>query len=123
MAASDVLPPLRTSRAFRWAVGVGLGVVAALSLVLLFMLAQATGNRELYERYYAVLFALNVALASLLLAVIVWLVLRMAVRLRRGKFGSRLLVKLAAIFALVGLLPGVLIYVVSYQFVNRSIES
>jgi hypothetical protein len=54
MAASDVLPPLRTSRAFRWAVGVGLGVVAALSLVLLFMLAQATGNRELYERYYAV---------------------------------------------------------------------
>ena len=43
--------------------------------------------------------------------------------LRRGKFGSRLLVKLAAIFALVGLLPGVLIYVVSYQFVSRSIES
>ena len=112
---------MRTSRAFRWAVGVGLGVVAALSLVLLFMLAQATGNRELYERYYAVLFTLNVALASLLLAVIVWLVLRMAVRLRQGKFGSRLLVKLAAIFALVGLLPGVMIYGVSYQFVNRSI--
>jgi nitrogen fixation/metabolism regulation signal transduction histidine kinase len=123
MSAPELLPPLRTSRAFRWAVGVGLGVVAALSLVLLFMLAQATGNRELYERYYAVLFALNVALASLLLAVIVWLVLRMAVRLRQGKFGSRLLVKLAAIFALVGLLPGVMIYVVSFQFVNRSIES
>jgi nitrogen fixation/metabolism regulation signal transduction histidine kinase len=34
-----------------------------------------------------------------------------------------LLVKLAAIFALVGLVPGVLIYVVSYQFVSRSIES
>jgi hypothetical protein len=44
MAAADLLPPLRTSRAFRWAVGVGLGVVAALSLVLLFMLAQATGS-------------------------------------------------------------------------------
>jgi nitrogen fixation/metabolism regulation signal transduction histidine kinase len=42
---------------------------------------------------------------------------------RRGKFGSRLLVKLAAIFALVGFLPGMLIYVVSYQFVSRSIES
>jgi hypothetical protein len=40
-----------------------------------------------------------------------------------GKFGSRLLVKLAAIFTLVGLVPGVLIYVVSYQFVSRSIES
>ncbi len=44
-------------------------------------------------------------------------------RLRKGRFGSRLLVKLAAIFALVGLMPGVLIYVVSYQFVTRSIES
>src|SRR6185369_7921891 len=49
--------------------------------------------------------------------------IRLASRLRRGKFGSRLLVKLAAIFALVGFLPGMLIYVVSYQFVSRSIES
>ena len=43
--------------------------------------------------------------------------------MRRGQFGSRLLVKLAGIFALVGVVPGVLIYVVSYQFVSRSIES
>jgi nitrogen fixation/metabolism regulation signal transduction histidine kinase len=45
------------------------------------------------------------------------------VRLRRGKFGSRLLIKLAGIFALVGLLPGLTIYTVSYQFVSRSIEA
>jgi hypothetical protein len=32
------------------------------------------------------------------------------VRVRRGKFGSRLLIKLAGIFALVGLLPGLTIY-------------
>jgi nitrogen fixation/metabolism regulation signal transduction histidine kinase len=44
-------------------------------------------------------------------------------RLRQGRFGSRLLVKLAAIFALVGFAPGLLIYVVSYQFVSRSIET
>jgi nitrogen fixation/metabolism regulation signal transduction histidine kinase len=43
-------------------------------------------------------------------------------RVRQGKFGSRLLVKLATIFALVGILPGLLIYAVSYQFVTRSIE-
>eukprot|EP01032_Pedospumella_encystans_P030015 gene30015-33874_t len=48
---------------------------------------------------------------------------RLGLRLRKGRFGSRLLVKLAAIFALVGLMPGLLIYVVSYQFVTRSIES
>ncbi|MFZ2388413.1 MAG: ATP-binding protein, partial [Polaromonas sp.] len=52
-----------------------------------------------------------------------WMALRLGLRLRRGRFGSRLLVKLAAIFALVGLMPGLMIYVVSYQFVSRSIES
>ena len=49
--------------------------------------------------------------------------MRLVVRVRRRKFGSRLLLKLAAIFALVGVVPGVLIYTVSYQFVSRSIES
>ncbi|WP_096671357.1 sensor histidine kinase [Polaromonas sp. AET17H-212] len=97
--------------------------MAALGLVLLFLLTQATGNRELYERNYVLLFGLNVAVAALLLLVISWIVLRLILRLRKGKFGSRLLVKLAAIFALVGLLPGTMIYVVSYQFVSRSIES
>ncbi len=107
----------------RWTLGVGLGVVAALALVLLFLLTQATGNRELYERNYALLFGLNIGVAALLLIVISWIVLRLVVRLRQRKFGSRLLVKLAAIFALVGLMPGLMIYVVSYQFVSRSIES
>ncbi|MDP3170545.1 MAG: PAS domain-containing sensor histidine kinase, partial [Polaromonas sp.] len=97
--------------------------MAALGLVLMFLLTQATGNRELYERNYVLLFGLNVAVAGLLLLVIGWIVLRLLLRLRKGKFGSRLLVKLAAIFALVGLMPGMMIYVVSYQFVSRSIES
>jgi len=115
--------PSKSSPAFRWTMGVGVGIMAALGLVLLFLLTQATGNRELYERNYVLLFGLNVAVAGLLLLVIGWIVLRLFLRLRKGKFGSRLLVKLAAIFALVGLLPGMMIYVVSYQFVSRSIES
>ena len=114
---------IRSSPAFRWTVAVGTGVVLALSLVLLFLLTQATGNRELYERNYAHLLVLNIAVAVLLLLVIGWIVLRLLMRLRQGRFGSRLLVKLAAIFALVGLMPGLMIYVVSYQFVSRSIES
>ena len=114
---------MKNSRAFRWTVGVGAGAVLALSLVLLFLLTQATGNRELYERNYARLLVLNIAVAALLLLVIGWIALRLYLRLRKGRFGSRLLVKLAAIFALVGLLPGLMIYGVSYQFVSRSIES
>ena len=115
--------PLRSSRAFRWAVVVAVAVIMAIGIVLMFLLTQATNNRELYERNYGRLFVVNIIVAALLLLVILWIALRLVTRLRRGKFGSRLLVKLAAIFGLVGFLPGLLIYVVSYQFVSRSIES
>ena len=113
----------RASVAVRWAVGVGAATMTAIGLVLLFLLTLATNNRALYERNYAWLFGVNVLVAALLLGVLVWIGARLLLRLRKGRFGSRLLVKLAAIFALVGLMPGVLIYVVSYQFVTRSIES
>ncbi|HXE50655.1 MAG TPA: ATP-binding protein [Ramlibacter sp.] len=115
--------PLRSSAAFRWAVAVAAAVIVAIGIVLLFLLTQATNNRELYERNYGRLFVINIVVAGLLLLVLIWVGVRLVSRVRRGKFGSRLLVKLAAIFALVGFLPGVLIYVVSYQFVSRSIES
>jgi len=114
---------LQNSRALRWALGLGVAAMAVIGMVLLFLLTLATNNRELYERNYGWLFIINMVVAGLLLLVIIWIMLRLYLRLRRGKFGSRLLVKLAAIFALVGFMPGVLIYVVSYQFVSRSIES
>lgn len=113
----------RKSRALRWTIGFGLVAMVAVGLVLLFLLTQATSNRDLYERNYQVLFAVNVVVACLLLLTIVWIAWRLLKRLRQKKFGSRLLVKLAAVFALAGFAPGVLIYVVSYQFVSRSIES
>ena len=83
--------------------------MVAIGLVLLFLLTQATTNRDMYERNYARLFVLNVVVASLLLLLILWIALRLIRRLRQGKFGSRLLVKLAAIFALAGFAPGLLI--------------
>jgi len=114
---------IESSKAWRWAIAVGIAVAIGIGIVLMFLLTQATNNREFYERNYGRLFVLNMVIAGMLLAVILWVFVRLASRLRRGKFGSRLLVKLAAIFALVGVVPGVLIYVVSYQFVSRSIES
>ena len=62
-------------------------------------------------------------MAAVLTLVILTAAVRLFVRVRRGRFGSRLLLKLAGIFALVGVVPGVMIYAVSYQFVNRSIET
>ena len=114
---------IRNSKAVRWAVGIGATIVVAIAIVLLFLLTLATNNRELYERNYDRLLVLNIVVAGILLLVILWVAIRLVSRLRRGKFGSRLLIKLAAIFGLVGFIPGLLIYGVSYQFVSRSIES
>ena len=122
-AALPVAPVEQTSRAARRAVAVGAAAMVLIGLVLLYMLMQATNNRDLYERNYAVLFYINVAVAALLFSAIAWVAFRLAVRLRQRRFGSRLLLKIAATFALVGFAPGLLIYVVSYQFVSRSIES
>lgn len=118
-AGSDIVSP----RSIRRAVGLGAALMVLIGLVLLYMLTQATNNREMYEQNYARLFSVNMVVAGSLLLAIVWVALRLLKRVRQGRFGSRLLVKIATIFALVGVAPGLLIYVVSYQFVSRSIET
>jgi nitrogen fixation/metabolism regulation signal transduction histidine kinase len=110
------------SKALRWALGVSMLAVVGSALVIAFMLSM-TSERDLFERNFVWLFWVNLAVAAALLLVIAIAAARLALRLRRGKFGSRLLIKLAGIFALVGVVPGVLIYTVSVQFVSRSIET
>ena len=113
----------QASKTVRWIVGIGVSILLTIGLGLLVLLTQATSNRALYDRNYDRLYLINTVVAVLLLLGLLWGLTRLIIRLRQGQFGSRLLVKLAAIFALVGVVPGVLIYVVSYQFVSRSIES
>jgi len=107
----------------RWLVLVGALSLTLIGLGLLVLMTQATGNSENYNQNYEWLVITNAVVAGGLLLTILWGALRLWLRLRQGQFGARLLVKLAGIFALVGVAPGVLIYVVSYQFVSRSIES
>ncbi|MFT0170870.1 ATP-binding protein [Paraburkholderia mimosarum] len=97
--------------------------VAFTATLLLVLLAAASANTEFFDRYYGWLYAANIVVALIFLLVVTALVIVIAVRLRRGKFGTRLLAKLAFFFALVGVVPGGIIYIVSYQFVSRSIES
>lgn len=110
-------------RVIRWAVTFGAAAMVLIGVVLLYLLTVSSSNREQYEVGYTRLFALNIVVASALGVLILWLAIGLIVRLKQRKFGSQLLVKLALIFGLVGILPGLLIYVVSYQFVSRSIES
>jgi len=105
-----------------WMLVVIMSILVSVSMILLFLLTQATQRWDVYEENYGLLFGLNTILAVFLLLVISWIGWRLVLRLRQKKFGSRLLIRLAAIFALVGILPGILIYAVSFQFVSRSIE-
>jgi PAS domain S-box-containing protein len=110
-------------RAVPWAWLVAFIAATGAALVLAFLLSLGVQGEGLYERHFVWLFWVNAAVAALLALVILAAAVRLLVRAQRGKFGSRLLIKLAGIFALVGLLPGMVIYTVSYQFVSRSIEA
>ena len=113
---------MAVSKSARWALLVSSVAVLGASLVLAFVLALSTRG-GVAERHFVWLFWVNVAVAVALMLVIGLAGLRLLTRLRRGKFGSRLLARLAGIFALVGVVPGLLIYGVSYQFVTRSIDT
>lgn len=111
------------TRSSRWLMLVGVLSLAVMGIGLLVLMTQATGNRDSYNENFEWLVITNTVVASGLLVTILWGMVRMLRSLRKKQFGSRLLVKLAGIFGLVGVLPGLVIYVVSYQFVSRSIES
>jgi nitrogen fixation/metabolism regulation signal transduction histidine kinase len=116
-------PNLLTSRASTWLLGLGLTAMVVIGIGLLVLLTRATDQLDRFNQNYEWLLTVNVVVAAGLLLTIGWGTVRLLVRWRKRQFGSRLLLKLAAIFALVGVVPGVLIYTVSYQFVSRSIEN
>ena len=107
------------TRTLRYLLVVGGGVIS----ILLFLLASASENSALFDQHYPWLLGLNALAAIALLLLVILLLTRLYKRYRRGKFGSKLLARLVMLFALIGILPGAVIYLVSVQFVSRSIES
>lgn len=95
---------------------------AAIS-ILLFLLASASENSAFFDRHYPELLLLNAVIAVALLALVILLLGRLYRGYRKREFGSRLMTRLVLLFALIGILPGIVIYTVSVQFVSRSIES
>jgi len=102
---------------------IAMAVIGAFALLLLVLLSVATSNTEFFDNYFIWLYAANVITGVGLTLVILTLVAVIAIRWRKGRFGTRLVAKLAMIFALVGVVPGLILYGVSLQFVSRSIET
>jgi len=105
------------------AIPAAIGLIGAFALLLLVLLSIASSNTEFFDNYFIWLYAANVVIGICLTLVILILVIVIAVRWYRGHFGTRLIAKLAMIFALVGIVPGLILYGVSLQFVSRSIET
>ncbi|HEX2333714.1 MAG TPA: ATP-binding protein [Burkholderiales bacterium] len=103
----------------KWLVIIG-GAVAAVGL---FLLATASADTTLFARHYPLLLGLNAALAALLAALVGIQLVLLARRLRARVFGARLTLRLLARFAALAVVPGLIVYAVSVQFLTRSIES
>jgi nitrogen fixation/metabolism regulation signal transduction histidine kinase len=107
------------NQALRYALVVGGAIVS----ILLFLLASASDNSGFFDRYYTWLLGVNAGMAALLLVLVIVALVRLYSRYKAGKFGSRLVARLVLLFAGIGILPGLVIFMVSVQFVSHSIES
>ncbi|HJV51754.1 MAG TPA: ATP-binding protein [Noviherbaspirillum sp.] len=106
-------------RLLRYLLVLGGGVVS----ILLFLLASASENSAYFDKHYSWLLGLNALMTVALLGLVSLLLRRLYKRYKRREFGSKLMARLVLLFALIGILPGTVIYIVSVQFVSRSIES
>jgi nitrogen fixation/metabolism regulation signal transduction histidine kinase len=123
-AVSSLAPSFFESKVWRKKLlPIAIGLIGSFALLLLAMLLLASSNTVFFDRYFIWLYAANVVIGICLTLVILTLVIVIAIRWHRGRFGTRLIAKLAMIFALVGIVPGVILYGVSLQFVSRSIET
>lgn len=98
-------------------------ICAALGVVLLYLLSHASANTAVSGQSYTVLLGLNVALAVFLTVLIGMQLWKLYRQIRAQVIGSRLTLRLLGTFALMALIPGMIVYIVSVNFLTRSIES
>ena len=94
-----------------------------LGVILLYLLSLASANTAASGSYYTLLLILNTTLALVMLVLIgiqLWSLYR---KIRQHIMGSRLTLRLLGGFALMAIIPGLIVYAVSVNFLTRSIES
>jgi PAS domain S-box-containing protein len=100
-----------------------IAVILLLGALMLYLLSSASANSPLFARDLRSLLVLGVGLVLGLMTLVGYQLLALRRRLHAGLFGSKLTLRLVLLFALVAVLPGALVYAVSVQFLNKSIES
>ncbi len=95
----------------------------AAGVLLLYMLSSASANTDLFSRNYFMLLALAGTMALGLSVLVAFQFWQLRTKLREQVYGAKLTLRLAIFFSLIAVLPGVLVYAVSVQFLGKSIES
>ena len=98
-------------------------VSAALGVALLYLLSLASANTAISGDYYKILLYLNIGLAGALIVLIGFQLWALYKKIKNGVMGSRLTLRLLGTFALMAIIPGLIVYLVSVNFLTRSIES
>ena len=94
-----------------------------LAAALLVVLAAGGATSAAFERYFPVLLIVNSFATIALLAVIGAIVYRLIKQYRNKVFGARMTANLSVVLSLAAVIPCLLIYIVSSQFIGRSIDS
>ncbi|MDP3584082.1 MAG: ATP-binding protein [Thiobacillus sp.] len=100
-------------------------IAAALvmGIALLGLLFYASGDSAVFSDSLPTLFVVGGVLGVAMLLLLGWRLWWLQKRIRRGVFGAKLTLKLLAMFGVVALLPGLVVYGASVFFLNRSIET
>ena len=94
-----------------------------LGVALIALLFRASSNNTFFSTHYPWLLGVGVALIIGLLALIDYQIYSLVHKLRGRVFGAKLALRLMAVFVLMAVIPGGLVYAISVQFLNRSIDS
>ena len=113
----------RAPTLIRWILRTALFGAGVSALALFSLLVWSTGNASRYAQQYDLLLVLNGVLAATLISWVLLLTIRLFRQIRRRQFGARMTARFAFYFTLIGIIPGALIYLLSVQFMSRSIES
>jgi len=98
-------------------------ISVAVSGALLYLLSRSSANTEGFSINYYSLLGLTGLLASGLMGLVGYQLWRLRNKLKNKVFGAKLTLRLVLFFTLIAVLPGILIYTVSVQFLDKSIES
>lgn len=94
-----------------------------IGVALLYMLSSASANTALFSHHYSSLWILTGVLTLALAALVAYQLWQLRKNLKNKVFGAKLMLRLTIFFSLIAILPGLLVYGISVQFIGKSIET